>query len=292
MSITIRENTRRKLFGKSSLFLRLAEDLMSNASTHSYSFIDDSIYKAWIESEYFDIAENNRIIALELIDKAHLAALTSIVRTMRWANAACLMYEASNFLAWASSSRSLLESAGDILDGLLNISITLATNHRAISSCLSGTMDIPHNFKSLEDTLDHFVLAKWGRNKGNILTAKNNAEYVRNLEPVIPDVVKLYQRLCSITHPSADSINFLFDQDREGNEKLRLKLDNDIKFIQELLDEFPNALATAVMMSSTSPMLVLKVLHKFRIHPKLPIMKKLTWEKIPAWPRIEKALKS
>jgi len=62
-----------------------------------------------------------------VVDKAHLGAVTSLVRTRRWANAVAIAHEQSNVLAWAV--RGLLESAGDIEGGLGGIA-TLVKNTR------------------------------------------------------------------------------------------------------------------------------------------------------------------
>lgn len=290
MNSTSSQSIRRTLFSKSALFLELVDELIPNATTHHYSFVEDASFREWRDSANFSFAEQNHILALELLDKAHLAAITSLVRTKRWADGACLLYDAANFLRWASCARGLIESAGDIIDGLLNIAPTLAKNHRAISRCLSGDPDNVYKFAEPEAVLDHFVLAKWGRDKNSVLTAKANVDYIRLLESVAPGVVKAYQRLCSVTHPSSDSINFLFDQNTETNEGLRLEVRSDPKAITDFLSEFPTTIPTALMMSCNPPLLILRVLHKFSIHPKLPMLKKLNWSEIPAWADIERSL--
>jgi hypothetical protein len=103
-------------------YLDVINQIESIALTHEYSFVDDEFFQHWTRSDSFNVARFNQILSLELIDKAHLAAVSALMRTKRWAEAICIMYEAENFLGWASAARGLLESAGDIVDSLLNIS--------------------------------------------------------------------------------------------------------------------------------------------------------------------------
>jgi hypothetical protein len=112
------------------------------------------------------------------------------------------------------------------------------------------------------------------------------------LDPVIPNANKVYQRLCSITHPSSDSINYLFDHNVERNSKLRLELAHDPKAINDFVSEFPDALPAALLMSCTPSLLVLRVLHKFGIHPKLPMLKRVDWDVIPVWAEVKRDLSS
>jgi hypothetical protein len=71
-----------------------SDRLLPVAQRHSYTFYDELTYKEWINSDEFSIAENNYILASELLDKAHLAAVTSLIRTRRWADAICQAYHA------------------------------------------------------------------------------------------------------------------------------------------------------------------------------------------------------
>lgn len=284
------KTARETLFGRSGSFLPLIDSVVPAATQHSYTFVEDESFRRWRNSSDFNISTLNHVLVLELLDKAHLAAIVSLVRTKRWADAACAMHEAPNFVGWASCVRGLLESAGDIVDGLLNIAGTLATNHPNISRCLNGDSENVYRFSEIESVLDHFVLAKWGRDKSSVLTAKANADYVRLVEPVLPGAGKIYQRLCSITHPSSDSINYMFGQNVESKERFRLEIQSDAAAIANFISEHSALMPTALMMSCNPPLLILRVLHKFGIHPKLPMLRNLNWEEIPAWAEIKKRL--
>jgi hypothetical protein len=51
----------------------------------------------------------NAIVALELVEEAHLAETTALMRTKRWVDATCLMYDNANFVGWAASVRAILD---------------------------------------------------------------------------------------------------------------------------------------------------------------------------------------
>jgi hypothetical protein len=218
------------------------------------------------------------------------------MRAKRWADAICLMYDNPNFVGWAASVRGLLEGAGDTVDGLLNISPTLAEHHRTIRRCLAG--EERENFvgySELEAKLDHFVHARWIRTKRGEetpLKAKDNATYVGILETAVPGILKLYHKLCAICHPSSESISYFYDYSPQDGGRLRLAPANDKKAIAAVCDEHPTALADALMMCCNAPLYTLRVLHKFRIHPKLAILNKLDWEHIKMGAEIERYLKS
>ena len=54
------------------------------------TFVSDDWFVNWMKSDDFSVERYNGIVALELIDKAHLAAMTALMRSKQWAHAACL----------------------------------------------------------------------------------------------------------------------------------------------------------------------------------------------------------
>lgn len=283
------------IFGKAAVYFELLPEVIQVATTHNYHFLRDEIFQDWLRSDEFTVSDYNRILALELVDKAHLAAVASLLRTRRWADAVIVAHEQSNVLAWASAVRGLLESAGDILDGLGAIPTSLAQNHGIIRLCLSGKSKTPSGFSELEHKLDHFVLAKWIRvKKGeeSVLKSKDNAEYVRQLEPIMPGAVNFYHCLCSVTHPSVNSIDWLFALDPSVGGGLKLILERDAKAIEKIVASHPDALSDMLMVSCNVALLILRVLHKFDVHPQLAVLKKVNWSGVRQWAKIEQALRS
>jgi hypothetical protein len=102
-------STARKLFKRAAAFLGLIDHIVSTTSNYEYSFVSDDWFKQWTKSADFKIEQMNFIVALELLEKAHLASLTALLRAKRWADATCLMYEKATLLGWSASFRGLLE---------------------------------------------------------------------------------------------------------------------------------------------------------------------------------------
>jgi hypothetical protein len=286
--------TATKLFKEAASLLPFIDCVLPDAVKNEYVFFSDEWFENWIKSPDATPEQSNYIIAVELVEKAHLASVTALLRAKRWADATCLMYERENFLGWAASVRGLLESAGDTVDGLLQVPKTLAFYHRNIAACLAGKEQVFFGGKELEDLLDHFVHAKWGRGKaGDVLIAKENITYVRTLGSVIPNVEGLYHRLCSICHPSSASLGYfnegvVQDGARRG---VTLSLSPDAAAISALCEEYPNALRDILMMHCNPPLMILKVLHVFKVHPQLKLLREFDLKKIKAGPEIERLLK-
>jgi hypothetical protein len=214
-----------KLFGQAWQYLPLIDAVVPQALKYQYSFLSDEWFAEFVKSDKATVRLINQIVSHELLDKAHLAAVTALLRAKRWADAACLLYDTNNFIAWAGTARGLLESAGDIVDGLLNIPYSLAEHHNVISQCITGRDDQLCGFDDLEKVLDHFAHAKWMRTKKgeeSVLKAKENIDYVRKLQSVIPGADSAYHTLCSITHPSADSMQYFYEPDLEAKRGLLL----------------------------------------------------------------------
>lgn len=292
-----KHRARAELFGQSSDLLSWAEKVLPRLLQHNYSFIDDESLDEWRNSASFNVGELNRIVALDVIEKAHLVAVTSLIRTMRWADGICLSYVNSNFVVFAASMRGLLESAGDIVQGvvntpsdsIVNVTLTIAQYHKKFRRALTGQIkDREWHLSELQKALGHFIHGKWMRTaKSNptqtYLKAKDNIEYVRNLAGKIPNVESLYHRLCAVAHPSSASIDYHFDLDQV--ESMRLNPEADLDAIKHITGEFPNALPSAIQHSINPTLWLLIVLHKFEHHPQLPELKGIiwsnkTWEKI------------
>src|SRR5260370_36972417 len=102
------KSTEKTVFKENAFYLDVIEEIMPLALAHEYKFMNDETFAELMTSEVATPSILNHILASELIDKAHLAATAALLRTKGWADSICLMYEADNFLGWASSARGLL----------------------------------------------------------------------------------------------------------------------------------------------------------------------------------------
>jgi hypothetical protein len=286
-------STAEQLFKSAAPLLTLIDSIIPIATKHTYTFVSGDWYEEWLESDDFSIKRHNQIIAMELIEKGHLASITALMRAKRWADATCMAYEKENFLSWSASVRGLLESAGDTVDSLLNIPLTFALRHRDLARSLAGNEE--HGMLVAEETerqLDHFVHAKWMRAKRseeNTLKAKDNVDYVGALDQAIPNVKALYHRLCSVCHPSSASIEYFYDIGAVPS--LRLSPAKDKEAILGVCREYPDALFQTIQAHCTPPFLILVVLHQFGIHPQLKALRLVDWKEIHIGAEIMKALK-
>jgi hypothetical protein len=285
----------RLMLGQALGYLEIIDSVLPVAQRHSYVFIPDDAYKAWRDSPDFSLSLDNRIVASELLDRAHLAAVTSLIRTRRWVSALCDGFEAENYFAWAGATRALMESAGDIWAGLNNTALSIAKNYGVIRTCLAGkAATTKYLFPDIERDIDHFVLAKWMRRTKDdnkimeVMRAKDNVQYVRNLEPALPNIESLYHRLCGIVHPAAGSIHWTYGQADSGLLQIR---PNDRDAIDAILRDWPDAIPKTVMLSCNPTLLILRVLHKFDMHPRLEALKSVTWHQMAGWGQFEAALR-
>ncbi|QIO36958.1 hypothetical protein [Bradyrhizobium sp. 1(2017)] len=280
--------TATKLFKRAAPLLEMIEAAIPEAASNEYRFVSDEWFVDWLKTSDFSAEQFNYIITSELVEKAHLASLTAIIRAKRWADAVCVMYERKNFPGWAAAVRGLLESAGDTVDGLLQVPHTLALHHRLISLCLAGKQSELVLAGELEAALDHFVHAKWRRGGDPGVKAKDSVAYVRTLASVIPNVEALYHKLCGVCHPSSASIDY-FNVPTDGG--FKVSLDQDGSAIAKLCEEHPDALQDILMMHCNPPLMVLKVLHVFKVHPTIKALRPFALENIKSGNEIQRLLK-
>src|SRR5262245_34150434 len=209
-------STSEKFFGPGVYYFTLIDAITPIVLKHKYKFFSDEWFSEWTKSQQqCSVEDVNFILAWELVEKAHLAAVTALFRAKRWADAICLMYDNSNFIGWAASLRGLLETAGDTVDGLRDIPFELAEHYHLIKSCLARKeKNSLYGFAEFESKLDHFVHAQWMRTPRGVenkLKAKEAVTYVASLHNVLPGAVDLYHRLCAISHPSNASLNYFYE---------------------------------------------------------------------------------
>lgn len=292
--IKIDDSIKTAIFGESVIYFSLIDTLLSRVRAHRYSFSDNEWLNERVEKGEIGVAACNQLMALDILEKAHLSAVTALIRIQRWAEAMCLMYQTENYPGYAGALRGLLENGGESVDGLLNVAATLADLHRTLKGMLAGKIDnVIVDCSAIEQVLDHFIHAGWtGKKPQNdpVATARANADYVRRIESGVPGAVSLYHRLCAIVHPSNMSINWLFNFDPRGDGRMTLG-SQDAERIRALHREFPNVANVTMQMTCNSALLTLRVLHKFPLHPKIPELKKLDWDKVKVGRDIEKMLR-
>jgi hypothetical protein len=74
----------------------------------------------------------------EILQRAHLSALASLLRAKRWAEGTLAGIAQPNLLATAAALRGLIEAAADTVHGIGGVPQTLASEHARIESALHG----------------------------------------------------------------------------------------------------------------------------------------------------------
>jgi hypothetical protein len=96
----------------------------------------------------------------------------------------------------------------------------------------------------------------------------------------------------ALARPSADSIDWLFALDPAVDGGLKLIPEGDLKAIEKIAASHPEALSDMLMVSCNAALLILRVLHKFDVHPQLAVLKELNLSGIREWANVEQALRS
>jgi hypothetical protein len=281
----------KKIFGPDAYpYLQMVDSVLKRAKVHQYSFYSEEYFESLKNETPNRIAEMNVVVSHELLEKSHLCSVTAILRNLAWIESCAREFSAQNYFGFAACARGFVESVGDSIDGLLLVPFTLAEHHSGIVSLLSGRFESAMaDFSKLEEKLDHYMFAGWSRTKGP-LKAKDNQDYIAGLESAhIPDIIKHYRKLCAITHPSSSSVSAFYEID-QNNFTVLFTNGLQSKRCVDLVNEIGASLTGILPYSMNPSLLILRVLHKFGRHPKIPEMKKISWAEIPGWASISKAL--
>ena len=199
------------IFGElSKKYLPIIMIIKKKLQTQEYEFMAiDDFQKILLQPDKLD--EGNRIYWTEMLHRAHLAAVSSIVRNLAWMEGAATAAQHSNYLMFASALRSLIESIGDSTEVLVPIAKNIARDHRLITSCLNGSQKQIVLAENMENTLIHYSHARKISKQENAPeshNAKRPFKYVGILknEAEVPDVGEMYAELCEAVHPAARSV--------------------------------------------------------------------------------------
>jgi hypothetical protein len=232
----------------------------------------------------------------EMIMRIHLACCASLLRHGEWLNALLVSVEANCLFGTYAACRGFLESAADAFYSLGPVPKTLAPNLTIIRARIKEKpTDIIFASKELEDRLIHFSHGRKLRRDeiaDPVHAAKQIREYLDGLKQAgIMDVHALYGELCSISHPSAESVAIWFDGAKESHEVIwrrtgaekRERIDKFLIDWRETNEGVFNAAFVPIFMS-------LRVLHKLDFMPKIPSLKSFPLESFPAWKEIERQI--
>lgn len=207
-----------------------------------------------------------------ILERSHLACITSLARTSRWLSSTIRSFDDGNALAFSSSLRGLLESSSDSFHLLQNLFPSLKSASKYIYITLKYPKDIHNghlNFERLENLLIHYAYAKHWKRGEEVLPHhrnKTNAEYILCLEDFgVSGLSDLYAELCQLTHPASPSVFCFVD---ETNEDLTFNPDRDSLVIEDILSRYQNSIIRLVQYPLNSALMALSLLH--RLEPSWP----------------------
>lgn len=208
---------------------------------------------------------------LGIIERCHIACLTSMVRNLRWIEGSIYSIKNSNVLSFSANLRGFLEASSDSWDLMqyLPKSIYKLTPlfHMVINDN-GNTPPIYIGLKELEDRLIHFSYARRPDRNETVSPEhinKTNISYIRKMEDSgVYDIEKLYSLLCQLTHPAADSLNCFIDI---KSKELIFNIEKDEKIIDDILNSYENTIEGLVTKSMNASLLSLVFLA--RILPKI-----------------------
>lgn len=145
-------------------------------------------------------------------------------------------------------------------------------------------------FDQAEQELDHFLHAKWGRDKKNIEVAKDNVEYISHLEKAgLSDALIIYRKLSHLTHPSSGTVSIFIEEANNSEWSLVLRTPSARSYVDDFLTTHPDFVSRTLEMALNPPLMVLKILHKFRVFPAIHQLRDVSWRNA-VWEQVEELM--
>ena len=241
------------------------EDANKRIVHKEYVFIDDLDFANLLLE---DIKIGMKIYWQELLQRLHLASVTTLMRNQKWIQGICFGIEIDNYILFASSLRGYLEAFVDSYHSTNFKFIDLAENFSNIDKALKGNMDRLFFSAEFEESLIHFYSAAKNAN-----SKTSNVEWLRPLpsrkyieEFDLPDSElrhQLYSELCEIVHPASPSVKCFTKEDNSKSEIIRTVLGRDNELIDDMLDKYSKFLKLVFKVSNTFPVINLRTLNYF-----------------------------
>ena len=195
---------------RSAKYLAMVDELCLDTLTTSYSFMD--------QDEFERILQVSPRIGMktywqEILFRAHMSAVTAVLRSRRWLSALADARGEGNLLSFAAAFRGFIESVADSATSLRGVPLGLAGLHTHIEAALSEKLDRIVVSSELEDHLIHFSHARYiPRQERHAVPSSHQAktakDYLKILEDGrVTDAIPCYRSLCDLVHPGAPSVH-------------------------------------------------------------------------------------
>lgn len=294
-----------------TVFIMTAKDVIEHYSNLTKEIEDNIDLKKYVytihDNDYFEnyISKNpkefQRTYWEEILQRAHWAGLSSMIRNLQWIKGTATSIKDNNLLSFTANLRCLIESSGDNLLSLLGVPSTLADNFSNISKCINETMENKKMYasKELEEILIHFSYARKITSEERSLqgklpkyqNAKPVAEYLKRLDHKIDNgpIADLYSILCQFAHPAAHSVHYLFQMTFD-KEKYEFKYSQyaDRNYIDRILNGYNEEIIKSLQYGFNPGILTLKTLNLFDYElTKTPFLDQIDLKEMKAWTDIK-----
>ncbi len=249
-------------------FVRMVDDLGLKRLTTRYSFMDVDEYADLLHR---DVSEGMRVYWSETLERAHIAAVTAILRSRYWLSAVLSTKSDKNALAFAAAFRGLMESAADTTTALIGTPLKLAHYYPEITNGLSGLTTTVVISTEFEDELIHYSHGRYIKNSERDSTpeshrARTAHEYLKVFENLNANrVAQCYRFLCDLTHPGAPSVWMWLTAVDPTSSEFTLSTDQDEAIIASFSELYETVMLDVLMFAFNAPVLVLNTLNYFPI---------------------------
>lgn len=243
------------------------EDVNKRIVHKKYIFMDVLDYTNLFFFEDHKLAM--QIYWKELLQRLHLASVTTLMRNLKWIQGIKLAVGSNNFIIFASSLRGYLEAFVDSYYSTSFKFIDVAENFSNINKALKGTLDRPLLSSEFEESLIHFYSASKNANSKTYnvdwLDPLTTRKYLDGFDlPGSELKHKLYSELCEIVHPASSSVKcFTKEEDGIKSSAIQTVPGRDNELIDEILVKYSKLLRLILRVSNTIPVVNLKTLNYF-----------------------------
>ena len=245
--------------------LQMIDELRLATLTTTYPFEDNNEFERILRDNQ---KRGMQIYWEEILYRAHLCSVISILRTRHWISSILSATRDNNLLSFAAALRGFIESVADASSSLRVVPLTLAHLHPKILEVLSGEADQLLLSSELEGELIHFAYAHHmsgseAKNAPPHHRARRVRDYIEILEQgEVKNVVKCYSEMCDLTHPGQSSVWMWLGYDRGT---IRLSSHQDESIIVRYIQNYRQTFRDLIMFGFNPPIITLKVLNYFPI---------------------------
>jgi hypothetical protein len=231
----------------------------------------------------------------EMIQRVHLGSSSALLRHEQWLKSMTVTTEGECYFGFLASYRGFVESTADATYSLGPASSYLARNLPQIMTHIGKrTPTYILGSYELEERLIHFShgrrLVK-GETAEPAHAAKQMKEYITTLAEGAPKVSELYAELCSITHPSAETVALWYSPGDEQGSIWKRAGSPTIDSIKNFMGRWRETSESIFQLAFVPLLFNLRILHKFDFLPQISQLKTFPFSRFPAWKAIDKALR-